>query len=236
MSVLGDHLLSSCVLLRLRPPRTSFFLYHQQQAVTRSSSSAAGAVLTMINLTWTWRELTTSSIRLLPTLVLAILTAFGLDVASIFASSVATGSEVSLIGIGCGMAVSHLSDTRLTEVFTDYTPYLANSLGQAATYASQGYEGSSSSSLGCGLFLERRGRKYGCECVIGGLVQNGNDLRTLKGKSYRRRYNVNQDRSYTQYSYGRGTDNNCAFAASNDAFYELSTTDIGPFAAGNNVG
>ncbi|KAI0415950.1 hypothetical protein F5X98DRAFT_206204 [Xylaria grammica] len=167
MPVLGDHLLSSCVLLRLRPPRMGlFFLYHQQQAVTRSSSSAAGAVLTMINLTWTWRELTTSSIRLLPTLVLAILTAFGLAVASIFASSVATGSEVSLIGIGCGMAVSHLSDTRLTKVFTDYTPYLANSLGQAATYASQGYEGSSSSSLGYGVFLEPRGQKYGCECVV----------------------------------------------------------------------
>ncbi|KAI1112279.1 hypothetical protein F5Y14DRAFT_463742 [Nemania sp. NC0429] len=129
-------------------------LYHQRQAIIRNSSSAAGTVLSLVNIIWAWRKVTKSWLRLLPLLLLTILTALGLALASIFASRVATGSEVLPTGSGCGMVVPDLSDPSLSQVFTDYTPYLADSLTQASIYASQCYEGSSSSSMGCGIFVK----------------------------------------------------------------------------------
>ncbi|KAI3326299.1 hypothetical protein HD806DRAFT_552583 [Xylariaceae sp. AK1471] len=247
-------------------------LYHQRQAIIRNSSSAAGALLTLINLIWTWRKVTKSWLRLLPILVLTALTAIALAIASIFASRVATGSEVLLAGSGCGMVVPDLSDTSLTEVFTDYTPYLADSLNQAATYASQCYEGSSSSSMGCGVFVKPRLKAettdenapcpFSSMCktedsnllIDTGLLNSHYDFginapenerflfrmavacAPLKSEGFSKIYNVSQDRSYTQYFYGHGTNNDYTFAASNDAFYELSVTNVSSFTPDYSIG
>lgn len=247
-------------------------LYHQRQAIIRNSSSASGTVLTLINLIFAWRKVTKSWIRLLPILLLTTLIAIGLAAASIFASRVATGSEVLLTGSGCGMVVPDLSDPSLTEVFTDYTPYLADSLTQAATYAAQCYEGSSSSSMGCGVFVKPQLKAetidtnascpFSTMCktedsnllIDTGLLNSHYDFginapederflfrmamtcAPLKNEGYSKIYNVSQDRSYTQYFYGHGVNNNYTFAASNDAFYELSLTNISSFTADYNVG
>ncbi|KAI1359055.1 hypothetical protein F5Y08DRAFT_350059 [Xylaria arbuscula] len=247
-------------------------LYHQRQAIIRNSSSAAGTVLSLVNLIWAWRKVTKSWLRLLPLLLLTIITAIGLAIASIFASRVATGSEVLITGSGCGMVVPDLSDPSLSEVFTDYTPYLADSLTQASIYASQCYEGSSSSSMGCGVFVkphlkaEKIDTNASCPfpslcqtedsnlLIDTGLLNSHNDFginapederflfrmavacAPLMSENYSKIYNVSQDRSYTQYYYGPGTNNDYTFAASNDAFYELAVTNISSFTADYSIG
>ncbi|KAI0101019.1 hypothetical protein GGR51DRAFT_575138 [Nemania sp. FL0031] len=243
-------------------------LYHQRQVIIRNSSSAAGTVLTLINLIWAWRKVTKSWLRVLPLLLLTTLTAIALAVASIFASRIATGSEVLLTGSGCGMVVPDFFEPSLTEVFTDYTPYLADFLSQAAIYASQCYGSSSSSALGCGIFvkpyLKAKTINANAPCPFPslcktadsnlfldtGLLNSHHDFginapekerflfrmtlacAPLKSEGYSKSYNVSQDRSYTQYFYGRGVNTNYTLAASNDVFYELvSATDMSSFTA-----
>ncbi|KAJ8127569.1 hypothetical protein O1611_g6069 [Lasiodiplodia mahajangana] len=243
-------------------------LYHQRQAIIRNSSSAAGTVLTLIDLIWAWRKATKSWLRVLPLLLLTALTAISLAVASLFAARIATGSEVLLTGSGCGMVVPNFAEPSLTEVFTDFIPYLADFLSQGAIYASQCYEGSSSSSLGCGIFvkpyLKPKTINTNAPCPFStmcqtedsnlfidtGLLNSHYDFginapenerflfRTtlacapLKSEGYTKVYNVSQDRSYTQYFYGRDANNNYTFAASNDVFYELmSATNMSSFMA-----
>ncbi|KAI1126267.1 hypothetical protein F5Y10DRAFT_245249 [Nemania abortiva] len=170
------------------------------------------------------------------------------------------------------MVAPDFSEAGLTEVLTDYTPYLADSLSQAAIYVSQCYQGSPSSSLGCGPFvkpyLEAKAVDRDAPCPFStmcktddsnmlidtGFLNSHYDFginapekerflfrmalscAPLKTEGYSERYNVSQDRSYTQYYYGPGGNNNYTFAASNDVFYELmSATNMSSFIADYSV-
>ncbi|KAL2277332.1 hypothetical protein FJTKL_00052 [Diaporthe vaccinii] len=129
-------------------------LYHQQQAILRNSTSPVSAVWTLSQLFWTWQNVAKRCfVRILPTLLTAVICLCAFTVAGGFSSSISSGigNEVLLNGTNCAMVSVMSSDPNSAHVTVPYFAQLAHS---AANYAQQCYSSDSPGLFDCTHFAK----------------------------------------------------------------------------------
>ena len=128
-------------------------LYHQRQVILRNSTNSFDGFMELVRSYWAWRKKAQRAhLRLVPTILFALLTSVAFGVAGILSSSVswAIGDEVLISGENCAIV-----DTRADSegYLTVIPPYMSKQTAAASTYALQCY-GSASVSNSCGTFVK----------------------------------------------------------------------------------
>ncbi|KAH7303430.1 hypothetical protein B0I35DRAFT_384031 [Stachybotrys elegans] len=129
-------------------------LYHQRQAVVRNSASPIGGVLSLARIMYAWKTSPESRKkafrRILPLLLLSIVMAAALAVASGLSSQVALGTEVLIRSDECGivdLAAMLTNETASINATALLSPMVARRAEVAADYAQRCYESNSSDCL-----------------------------------------------------------------------------------------
>ncbi|KAI8626452.1 hypothetical protein F5Y19DRAFT_488263 [Xylariaceae sp. FL1651] len=118
--------------------------YHQRQAILRNNSGPFGTFWSFVQIAWLSRHQPGPFLRIIPVLLLTILFASSLTIATVFSSQLAIGSEVLINGSRCGV----LSDSQNgTDVLTVLMPWLARQTTISASYSQQCYDGAQISTL-----------------------------------------------------------------------------------------
>ncbi|KAH8883188.1 hypothetical protein GQ53DRAFT_847088 [Thozetella sp. PMI_491] len=116
--------------------------HHQRQAILRNSATADSGIVDFGDLYWTWRRSAgTPLLRILPTLICAVICTCAFAVASTFSSQVSTGigNEVLIDGAQCGLINSINSGTVPANVSAMSSARIARQINNAANYVQQCY-------------------------------------------------------------------------------------------------
>ncbi|KAH7324916.1 hypothetical protein B0I35DRAFT_509577 [Stachybotrys elegans] len=129
-------------------------LYKQRQAILRNSTSPIGGfwILLQVMHAWSASRAAKPFRRLMPLLLLTLLIAAALTVASGFSSQIAQGNEVLVRSPNCGYLNKRTFGGNGAALEEYMAPYIARRIEQAADYAQRCYESSSSE---CNTFVRR---------------------------------------------------------------------------------
>lgn len=125
-------------------------------AVLRNSSSAVSTLWTSLQLAWCWRALADGYLaRTLPTIIFAASAFCAFTVAGGFTSSIASGigKEVLIESSQCGVL---FSDEVTTDTWSVISPWISQSVNNAANYAQQCYSLNATGTLDCTTFVKNR--------------------------------------------------------------------------------
>ena len=129
-------------------------LYHQRQAILRNSANSQSGFVTLFQICWAWRRITTTSFwRFLPSLFFALVIFIGFAISGIFSSAVATsmGQEVLLTSPNCGTwGHSHYDPNDYSLV-----GYVSEGLASSLLYAQRCYH-TSANPRNCAVFFQPR--------------------------------------------------------------------------------
>jgi hypothetical protein len=135
-------------------------LYHQRQAVLRNAANAESGLLSVIELAWAWRRAATRPLlRLVSLFLLTICCVAGFTLASGYSSRISTSltNEVLLSGQSCAtINQTSLFASSAADLSQYYFPFVSRGVENAANYALQCYNGSTSALLECSTFPQAR--------------------------------------------------------------------------------
>ncbi|RDA88275.1 hypothetical protein CP532_0299 [Ophiocordyceps camponoti-leonardi (nom. inval.)] len=124
-------------------------LHHQRQVLLRNSITAPSAFWSFVDLGWTWRR---DVLRVLPVVVVALLSISAFVIASVFSSQLSSGigNAVLLDGDGCGLVRAR------PELLGIELPFQIALYHNAANYAQQCYSAEQPSVFDCITYVKYR--------------------------------------------------------------------------------